>query len=100
VFLRTDRPVAETVALMRGQLNAIDPGIALFDTGPLDDAIASSHTERRATMLLLPGFAGVALFLSTLGIYGVLTPMCRSGRGRSASARRSAQATNRLSDSS
>ena len=73
VLLRTDRPVAETVALMRGKLNGIDPSIALFDTGSLEDAIASSYTERRATMLLLAGFAGVALFLSTLGIYGVLT---------------------------
>jgi len=73
VFLRTDRPVAETVALMRGKLNGIDPGIALFDTGPLQAAIDASHTERRGTMLLLAGFAGVALFLSALGIYGVLT---------------------------
>jgi predicted permease len=73
VFLRTDRPVAETVALMRSKLNGIDPGIALFDTGPLQAAIDSSHTERRGTMLLLAGFAGVALFLSALGIYGVLT---------------------------
>jgi predicted permease len=73
VLLRTDRPVAETVALMRNKLTAIDPGIALFDTGPLQAAIDSSHTERRGTMLLLAGFAGVALFLSALGIYGVLT---------------------------
>jgi predicted permease len=73
VFLRTDRPVAETVALMRAKLNAIDPGIALYDTGSLQAAIDSSHTERRGTMLLLVGFAGVALFLSALGIYGVLT---------------------------
>jgi predicted permease len=73
VFLRTDRPVVETVALMRNKLNAIDPGIALFDTGSLQAAIDSSHTERRGTMLLLAGFAGVALFLSALGIYGVLT---------------------------
>jgi putative ABC transport system permease protein len=73
VFLRTDRPVADTVALMRSKLNAIDPGIALFDTGTLQAAIDSSHTERRGTMLLLAGFAGVALFLSALGIYGVLT---------------------------
>ena len=73
VFLRTDRPVADTVALMRSKLTAIDPAIALFDTGPLQAAIDSSHTERRGTMLLLAGFAGVALFLSALGIYGVLS---------------------------
>lgn len=73
VFLRTDRPVDETVGLMRGKLAAIDPGIALYDTGSLEASIDSSYTERRGTMLLLAGFAGVALFLSALGIYGVLT---------------------------
>jgi putative ABC transport system permease protein len=73
VFLRAEGPAADTIALMRSKLTAIDPGIALFDTGPLQAAIDSSHTERRGTMLLLAGFAGVALFLSALGIYGVLT---------------------------
>jgi ABC-type antimicrobial peptide transport system permease subunit len=58
---------------MRTKLTGIDPRIALFDTGPLQAAIDSSHTERRGTMLLLVGFAAVALFLSALGIYGVLT---------------------------
>ena len=72
LFLRTDRPVVDTIAQMRAKLKAIDPGIALFDTGTLQSLIDSSHTERRAAMLLLIGFAGVALFLSAIGIYGVL----------------------------
>lgn len=72
VFLRTSRPVADTLAVLREKLRGLDPALALFDTGPLSDAIAASHHERRAVMLLLAGFAGVALFLSALGIYGVL----------------------------
>ncbi len=72
IFLRTERSATETIPLMREKLRAIDPSIMLFDTGPLEGAIASSHTERRTVMLLLAGFAGVALFLSALGIYGVL----------------------------
>jgi putative ABC transport system permease protein len=72
VFLRTTRPATDTIAAMREKLRGIDPAIALFDTGPMQAAIDSSHTERRAVMLLLVGFAGVALFLSALGIYGVL----------------------------
>lgn len=72
VFLRTPRPAAETIALMREKLRAIDPAIALFDTGTLQAAIDSSYNERRAVMLLLGGFAGLALFLSALGIYGIL----------------------------
>ncbi len=72
IFLRTDRPAAGTITLMREKLRGVDPAIMLFESGPLEASIASSHNERRTVMLLLAGFAGVALFLSALGIYGVL----------------------------
>ena len=44
----------------------------LYDVGTLDQAVGSSFDNRRAVMLLLTAFAGLALFLSSLGIYGVL----------------------------
>lgn len=72
LFLRTNRPVTETLTLLREKLRAIDPAIALFDTGPLTQVIATSFSQRRAVMILLGAFAGLALFLSALGIYGVL----------------------------
>lgn len=72
LFLRTDRPATDTIAAMREKLRAIDPAIALFDTGPVESFIARSFTQRRSVMLMLGGFAGLALFLSALGIYGVL----------------------------
>lgn len=72
LFLRTDRAAADTIAAMREKLRAIDPAIALFDTGALQTFIDRSFTHRRMTTLLLGAFAGLALFLSALGIYGVL----------------------------
>jgi putative ABC transport system permease protein len=72
LFLRTTRPTGDALAALREKVRAIDPAIALFDTGTLEQAIGNSFDNRRAVMLLLAAFAGLALFLSALGIYGVL----------------------------
>jgi putative ABC transport system permease protein len=72
MFVRTNRPVADTVSALRDKVRAVDPASPLFDVGGLEDAVGSSFDNRRAVMLLLSAFAGLALFLSALGIYGVL----------------------------
>ncbi|HEX2099496.1 MAG TPA: ABC transporter permease [Candidatus Synoicihabitans sp.] len=72
VFMRTTRPAGDVLAVFREKLRAIDTRIALFDTGEMAAVLDSSYDNRRAVMLLLVAFAGLALFLSTLGIYSVL----------------------------
>ena len=72
IFLRTSRPADEFVPALQAKVRALDPTIFLYDAGPLEKAVGSSFDNRRAVMLLLAAFAGLALFLSSLGIYGVL----------------------------
>ena len=72
MFVRTNRPVAETISALRDKVRAVDPASPLFEVGGLEDAVGSSFDNRRAVMLLLSVFAGLALFLSALGIYSVL----------------------------
>jgi predicted permease len=72
LFLRTNRPTGDAVSALRNKVRAIDPASPLFDVGILQEAVDSSFDNRRAVMLLLATFAGLALFLSALGIYGVL----------------------------
>ena len=72
MFLRTNRPTADAIAALREKVRGIDPASPLFEVGLLQEAVDSSFDTRRAVMLLLAAFAGLALFLSALGIYGVL----------------------------
>ena len=73
MFVRTNRPVADTVSALARQ--ACAPSIPRFrcsTSAACRSAVDSSFDNRRAVMLLLAAFAGLALFLSALGIYGVL----------------------------
>jgi putative ABC transport system permease protein len=72
LFLRTDRPAGDAVSALRAKVREIDSALPLFEAGGLEEAVDSSFDNRRAVMLLLAAFAGLALFLSALGIYGVL----------------------------
>lgn len=72
LFLRTNRSADELVPALRTKVRSLDPAIFFYDAGTLDQAVGSSFDNRRAVMLLLAAFAGLALFLSALGIYGVL----------------------------
>jgi putative ABC transport system permease protein len=52
---------------------SLDGNLAVFDVTTLEQALATSLAQRRFTMILLGGFAGVALLLAAVGIYGVVS---------------------------
>jgi len=58
---------------VRATVRAQDPQLAVFGVEPLDETISRSVSERRFAMLLVTAFAGVALFLAAIGVYGVLS---------------------------
>ena len=51
-------------------VSAVTATIALADVRTMDDVMSISAAERRLTMLMLSAFAGLALLLAAVGIYG------------------------------
>jgi putative ABC transport system permease protein len=72
VLIRTSRPVAEVVALLREKVATIDPELPVYAAEVLAGVISDSVSNRRGIMLLLVSFAGIALLLAAVGIYGML----------------------------
>ncbi|HSB52796.1 MAG TPA: ABC transporter permease [Gemmatimonadales bacterium] len=64
-------PIAVEPAI-REALRAADPTLALRNVRSLDAVLGSILAARRLTLALVGGFAGVALLLAAVGLYGVL----------------------------
>jgi predicted permease len=70
--VRAALPTSELLPRMRAAVLAADPEQPIHDIRTLDERVARSISEQRYVMHLVTAFAGVALLLSAIGIYGVL----------------------------
>jgi len=70
VLSQTD-PASLTSAVI-GQIHSLDPDLAVAHIRTMAQVISSSVAGPRFNTLLLGVFAGVALFLAAIGIYGVM----------------------------
>jgi predicted permease len=70
--LKTTADPGSVIRALRGEISRLDPDLAVFDIHSMSERIDISLASRRTSMLLANAFGGVALFLATLGIYGVL----------------------------
>ena len=73
IVVKGELPETQLTNAVRREILALDPELPLyFDTKMLETRLDESLLSRRAPMTLLLVFAGIALFLSAVGIYGVL----------------------------
>ncbi len=71
--LRTDADPITLAPTVREIVASLDKSVPVFGVERLDDTLASEVASQRFNMALLLGFASLALLLSTIGIYGVMT---------------------------
>jgi putative ABC transport system permease protein len=57
---------------MKEAIRSVDPALPLYDLKTMDERIGETLTIRRFAVLLLIAFAVIALFMATLGLYGVI----------------------------
>jgi putative ABC transport system permease protein len=71
VRVKSGNPLALVPAIKR-ELQALDPDQAFADISTMENNIAKSLSSRRMMMSLLGAFAGIALLLASVGLYGVM----------------------------
>jgi predicted permease len=71
VIRTTGNPVALVNAL-NTTVHQLDPMLAVSSVNTMDEIVAATESSRRFNTVILSSFAGIALLLSLLGIYGVM----------------------------
>lgn len=72
IAVRAQVPPETLAPGVRRILRELDPGLALANIRTMDDIVGKVTAPRRFMLLLLGGFAAIALVLCAIGIYGVL----------------------------
>ena len=72
VAIRADAHAVALAPLLRRELLALDRNVPVAKIRMMEDVLAASVAERRFNLLLLAGFAAIALVLAAAGTYGVM----------------------------
>jgi ABC-type antimicrobial peptide transport system permease subunit len=73
LVIRTTGEPMKLVSAVRDAVHAVDPNQPISNVQTMEDILGEESASRRVGMTLLAAFAGLALLLAALGIYGVLS---------------------------
>jgi len=69
---RTSLPAGVLEPQIRRQVESIDPRLPVYNVTTMNEVLEGSLASRRFSARLVGGFAGLALLLASIGIYGLL----------------------------
>jgi putative ABC transport system permease protein len=69
--VRTNGEPTGVAGSVREAIRSIDKGVAIYNVRAMNEVVSTSAAPRRVPMLLLSSFAGVAMLLAMIGIYGL-----------------------------
>jgi putative ABC transport system permease protein len=72
IAVRSDIRQDEVMRIVRMTLGKMDAGLAVLQPGPMSLLVDTSLGQARLVMTLLATFAGAALLLATVGVYGAV----------------------------
>ncbi|HVE78927.1 MAG TPA: ABC transporter permease [Gemmatimonadaceae bacterium] len=75
LLVRTAGAPASALPAVRRTIATLDPDQPVYMIRSLEGAFGESISERRLAMLLLAIFAGLALALASIGVYGIMSYM-------------------------
>jgi putative ABC transport system permease protein len=73
LVVRTHGDPKTLAGAIRGQVSALDRDLAVSNIMTMEELVGESLAEPRFTLLLLGAFAAVAMLLSAIGVYGVVS---------------------------
>jgi ABC-type antimicrobial peptide transport system permease subunit len=71
--IRTTGKPASLISAVRGVVTDVDPNQPLHNVMTMEQRLANTTTSRQLNTALLGSFAGLALLLAVVGIYGVMS---------------------------
>lgn len=75
MVVRSSGEPSSLVRALRAAIREVDPNVPVSNLRPMTDVVSSSLAQNRFRTLLLGVFAGVAMLLAALGLYGVLAQL-------------------------
>ena len=76
---RTSNDPASVASAMVREIHAIDAGVPVFEVRTMQERLHDSLARQRFSMAVLGGFAGFAMLLAAVGVYGVISYMVTQG---------------------